>query len=188
MEEARAVSATRRLMSLNPFTNKRKKKEEEVQARYEEQQLQAMHELEQLNATPPPAISHAPDSLLNKLPQNEDKYAAENLDKFLPSGAQTDQNPPDAAAGWASRAGGTYEPPSRMRQCFSKLQSGFILGASIGGAAGFLYGTWAAIKHKHVLYLPAAIIQVGGLFGFFLACGTVIRCDELEPRPRPRTE
>ena len=59
MEEARAVSATRRLMSLNPFTNKRKKKEEEVQARYEEQQLQAMHELEQLNATPPPAISLA---------------------------------------------------------------------------------------------------------------------------------
>ena len=50
--------------------------------------------------------------------------------------------------------------------------------ASIGGAAGFLYGTWAAIKHKHVLYLPAAIIQVGGLFGFFLACGTVIRCEE----------
>lgn len=44
--------------------------------------------------------------------------------------------------------------------------------------AGFLYGTYAAIKFKHVLYLPIAVIQAGGAFGFFLACGTVIRCDE----------
>ena len=41
-----------------------------------------------------------------------------------------------------------------------------------------LPSTYAAIKFKHVLYLPIAVIQAGGAFGFFLACGTVIRCDE----------
>ena len=32
-----------------------------------------------------------------------------------------------------------------------------------------LYGTYAAIKFKHVLYLPIAVVQAGGAFGFFLA-------------------
>ena len=41
-----------------------------------------------------------------------------------------------------------------------------------------MYGTYAAVAYKHILYLPIAVIQAGGAFGFFLACGTVIRCDE----------
>lgn len=39
--------------------------------------------------------------------------------------------------------------------------------------------SFAAIKYRHVLYLPIAVMQAGGAFGFFLACGTVIRCEEL---------
>ena len=39
-------------------------------------------------------------------------------------------------------------------------------------------GTYAAISYKHVLYLPIAVVQSGGFFGIFLACGTVIRCEE----------
>ena len=59
-----------------------------------------------------------------------------------------------------------------------KLQNGFVIGASLGGAVGFMYGTYAAIAYKHVLYLPIAVVQAAGGFGFFLACGTVIRCEE----------
>lgn len=62
-----------------------------------------------------------------------------------------------------------------------------MIGGALGGAFGFLYGTFAAIKYKHVLYLPIAVLQAGGAFGFFLACGTVIRCDERRlalPEPR----
>ena len=39
-------------------------------------------------------------------------------------------------------------------------------------------GTWAAFAYKHILYLPIAVVQSGGFFGLFLACGTVIRCEE----------
>ena len=73
-----------------------------------------------------------------------------------------------------------YEPPSRAWQCAYKLQNGFMIGASLGGAVGFMYGTWAACTgvYKHILYLPIAVLQSGGFFGLFLACGTVIRCEE----------
>ena len=71
-----------------------------------------------------------------------------------------------------------YEPPSRAWQCAYKLQNGFMIGASLGGAVGFMYGTWAAVAYKHILYLPIAVLQSGGFFGLFLACGTVIRCEE----------
>jgi hypothetical protein len=104
-------------------------------------------------------------------------YADEEFDKYLPTTAKIDQ----PATEWSGQAGnyGEYgEPPSRMQQCRYKLQNGFMIGATLGGAVGFLYGTWAAFAYKHVLYLPIAVVQSGGAFGLFLACGTVIRCEE----------
>ena len=57
-----------------------------------------------------------------------------------------------------------------------------------GGAVGFAYGAFAAVKYKHVLYVPISVLQMGGAFGFFLMCGTVIRCDELPQLPPPKRE
>lgn len=111
-----------------------------------------------------------------KLPENSTDYEAENFDKYLPKAALQNQAPTE----WSGRTGAStqYEPPSRAWQCAYKLQNGFVIGASLGSAIGFLYGTWAAVAYRHILYLPIAVVQSGGAFGLFLACGTVIRCEE----------
>lgn len=116
-----------------------------------------------------------PSNFSLPMPEEEpaDRYASEDLDKYLPSSAKNGQNPT-----FTYKSAASYEPPSRARQCFAKLQTGFMIGGALGGAFGFLYGTYAAVVYKHVLYLPIAVVQAGGAFGFFLACGTVIRCDE----------
>uniref|UniRef100_A0A6V2NDU2 Reactive oxygen species modulator 1 n=1 Tax=Emiliania huxleyi TaxID=2903 RepID=A0A6V2NDU2_EMIHU len=171
-------------MSLNPFTRQREKREEKLEAKLEE--------LKAAQAAPPlsaPMADPAPASAWT--PGREVDYEAEDMNKYLPASAQVEQ----AAPTWQSRPTNYYEPPSRAWQCVSKLQSGFMIGGALGGAFGFLYGTFAAIKYKHVLYLPIAVLQAGGAFGFFLACGTVIRCEEpplaLHPpaagEERPRT-
>jgi len=160
-------------MFSNPFTEKRKKKEDEVKAKIEAHNEQVLMQQmqQQVQASP------APDMLAQFAEPDDgkaaDAYAAEDFSKYLPASAQVDQAEPVWSGG-----GATYEAPSRARQCMGKLQSGFMIGASLGGAFGFMYGAYAAIKFKHVLYLPIAVIQAGGAFGFFLACGTVIRCDE----------
>ena len=110
-----------------------------------------------------------------KIPESSTDYEAENFDKYLPKAALENQAPPTWSGGQATQQ---YEPPSRAWQCAYKLQNGFVIGASLGSAIGFLYGTWAAIAYRHVLYLPIAVVQSGGAFGLFLACGTVIRCEE----------
>ena len=77
-----------------------------------------------------------------------------------------------------------YRSPPRVRTA----GAGFSLGAALGGAVGFAYGAFAAVKYKHVLYVPISVLQMGGAFGFFLMCGTVIRCDELPQLPPPKRE
>lgn len=153
------------MSSLNPFAARREKKEKkaaEQMAQYDVShgdQAQFIGEQQQFEQSAPRVRAEA-------------SYETEDFDKYLPSGANEGRAQPN----FPERE--TYEPPSRARQCFGKLQSGFMIGAALGGAIGFLYGTYAAIKYKHVLYLPIAVVQAGGGFGFFLACGTVIRCEE----------
>ena len=156
----------------NPFASRRKKKEDQVRERIGMQQEEQLGQPQDQVMMPPPTMAQMQMMESNDGPA-QDPYAAEDFDKYLPQSAQVDQQP----AAW-SGGRATYEPPSRARQCMSKLQSGFMIGASLGGAFGFMYGTYAAIKFKHVLYLPIAVVQAGGAFGFFLACGTVIRCEE----------
>ena len=63
----------------------------------------------------------------------QDPYASEDFNKYLPQSAQVDQQTPTWDGGRS-----TYEPPTRARQCISKLQSGFMIGASLGGLASML--------------------------------------------------
>jgi hypothetical protein len=159
------------MSSLNPFAARRERKEQQMKDKMAE-----------LQAGAAPAVPNegsfieseelTDEKLASMLPQSSSGY--EDLGKFLPAAAKTEQ----PSGGWSLPGGGEYEPPSRMRQCMHKLQNGFVIGASLGGAVGFMYGTYAAIAYKHVLYLPIAVVQAAGGFGFFLACGTVIRCEE----------
>jgi len=160
------------MSSLNPFAKRREAKEAKVK-----EQMQA-YEASQLDGTGGgqfggQSFDAGSFDQQQRAPRAPDaSYDDEDFDKYLPKSAKADQAAPE----WS----GGHEPPSRARQCFGKLQSGFLIGASLGGAIGTLYGTYAAIKYKHILYLPIAIAQAGGGFGFFLACGTVIRCAEPE--------
>jgi len=161
-------------MSLNPFTRKREKKEEEMKVKIEElQQAQLERQLQQQQQYQQPSFA-LPEATSED--DSEDKYAKEEFDKYLPASAKVDQQAPSYS--YSGGGGYGYEPPSRVRQCFSKLQSGFMIGGALGGAFGTIYGTYAAVVYRHILYLPIAVVQAGGAFGFFLACGTVIRCDE----------
>jgi hypothetical protein len=162
------------MSSLNPFAARRERKEEQMKAKLEEVQRQQGGGGGR--ALQPGELSGATASSISTLQLPEQSYDTEDLDKYLPASAKVDQ----AAPTFKVPSGGNYgyEAPSRFRQCGYKLQNGFMIGASLGGAVGFLYGTWAAISYKHILYLPIAVLQSGGFFGLFLACGTVIRCEE----------
>ena len=167
------------MSSLNPFTRKREKKEEEIKTKIEQLQQHQLQQSELQSEQPKLIFTTGADE-----EEVVDRYASENFDKYLPASAQVEQAPTFSYSG-----GDVYEPPSRVWQCFSKLQSGFMIGGALGGAFGFMYGAYAAVVYKHILYLPIAVVQAGGAFGFFLACGTVIRCDEqqlLMPPPQLR--
>lgn len=162
------------MSSFNPFAARRERKEEAMKERLAELQ-QKQQQQQGLMQTGELSASTAESMGTLSLP--ETSYESEDFDKYLPASARVDQAPP-AWSGRASTAVAQYEPPSRAWQCFAKLQNGFMIGASLGGAVGFLYGSWAAVAYKHILYLPIAVLQSGGFFGLFLACGTVIRCEE----------
>ena len=159
-------------MSLNPFTKRREDKEEKLKEK-----------LTSLQGAPSPSpfgVVEEPEPISVTVPEGG-KYD-EDFSKFLPESARVDQQ--SLPAGYQPTR--SYEPPSRARQCLAKMQSGFMIGGALGGAFGTLYGTYAAVVNRHILYLPIAVVQAGAAFGFFLACGTVIRCEEaLQPLPAP---
>ena len=158
---------------MNPFAARREKKQE-----LQEYKIEQFKEKFQAQGGSQGDLSGLPSAEVDpsafKVPESSVDYEAENFDKYLPKSAQNDQSP----VTWSGGAAQQYEPPSRAWQCAYKLQNGFVIGASLGSAIGFLYGTYAAISYRHILYLPIAVLQSGGAFGLFLACGTVIRCEE----------
>jgi len=178
------------MSSLNPFAARREKKEAQIKDRLEH--MQASGELPEFAKGGSSGEMLTEEQLQAMLPPDSgSQYEQEDFGKYLPASAKVEQ----PTQQWSvPGGGGGYEGPSRTRQCMSRLQSAFMIGGSLGGAVGFMYGTYAAFAYKHVLYVPIAVLQFGGGFGFFLACGSVIRCDEpkllhasapLEPTPLP---
>mmetsp|Transcript_16235 Transcript_16235/g.47340 ORF Transcript_16235/g.47340 Transcript_16235/m.47340 type:complete len:133 (-) Transcript_16235:455-853(-) len=113
--------------------------------------------------------------------KGDDKYAVEDFSKYLPDSAKKDQ----PSQQWQFPT----QTPSRVSACFERIKTGAMLGGALGGSFGFLYGTYAAIAYRHILYVPISVVQAGFGFGLFLACGMVIRCEEPElcsgPYPGP---
>merc|ERR1740117_2102617 len=106
-------------MISNPFTDRRKKKEDDIKERYS--QMQAAQEQQQqapafgnpnvMMAAPVPAADLMLDPSDSKA-STADPYASEDFSKYLPASAQVEQSAPSWTGGQA-----TYEPPSRARQC-----------------------------------------------------------------------
>ena len=119
-------------MSLNPFTNRRKKQEEAVEEKQREQ-MQQLQQLQaqqyQMRAQQEASFAPPPSSDGFDLPKSsDDAYDISNLNQHLPASAQVDQEKPEG--GWkmpsfgSGDVYGSYEAPSRMRSCFTKLQYG----------------------------------------------------------------
>ena len=119
-------------MSLNPFTNRRKKQEEAVEEKQREQ-MQQLQQLQaqqyQMRAQQEASFAPPPSSGGFDLPKSsDDAYDISNLSQHLPASAQVDQEKPEG--GWkmpsfgSGDVYGSYEAPSRMRSCFTKLQYG----------------------------------------------------------------
>ena len=119
-------------MSLNPFTNRRKKQEEAVEEKQREQ-MQQLQQLQaqqyQMRAQQDASFAPPPSSGGFDLPKSsDDAYDISNLNQHLPASAQVDQEKP--RGGWkmpsfgSGDVYGSYEAPSRMRSCFTKLQYG----------------------------------------------------------------
>ena len=156
------------MSSLNPFSARRERKEQQLQAKLEQLQQQ------QGGAYGGELMSSG--SLAAAGGHDEVEYEKEDFDRYLP---KAESPSVDAWTPPASPSYQYYEPPSRFRQCMWKLQNGAMIGGALGSAIGFMYGTYAAIAYRHILYLPISVVSTAAGFGFFLACGTVIRCEEL---------
>jgi len=55
---------------------------------------------------------------------------------------------------------------------------GFIMGSLVGGSFGTIIGIWQAVQTRRLIVIPLSALMSGCAFGFFMACGTMIRSDE----------
>ena len=54
------------------------------------------------------------------------------------------------------------------------------MGSLVGGGFGLVMGLYTAITTKSLLAIPLSTIISGASFGFILACGSLVRNDELK--------
>lgn len=67
----------------------------------------------------------------------------------------------------------------RFEMAKAGMYQSFLMGAMVGGGFGLVFGLWNAITYKSFLVLPIAVITSGASFGFFMACGSLIRTHPL---------
>ncbi|KAM3922395.1 reactive oxygen species modulator 1 [Leptodactylus fuscus] len=65
--------------------------------------------------------------------------------------------------------------------CFDKVKMGFMMGFSVGMAAGALFGTFSCLRfgmrgRELIGGIGKTMMQSGGTFGTFMAIGMGIRC------------
>ena len=60
------------------------------------------------------------------------------------------------------------------------LKQGFLMGSMVGGGFGLVMGIYAGIQYRSLLIVPLTAITSAASFGFFMACGTLIRTHPLD--------
>ncbi|EDQ84210.1 uncharacterized protein MONBRDRAFT_30500 [Monosiga brevicollis MX1] len=84
-----------------------------------------------------------------------------------------------------------YQYTCKMTTCFDQVKGGFVVGGALGLAAGGVYGTLTCMSagyrgRKLLRGTALQMLTFGATFGFFLAVGTGIRCEEATPaQPLP---
>ena len=58
------------------------------------------------------------------------------------------------------------------------MKTSFMMGAMVGGGFGLVFGLYSAVANRSLLIIPLATISSAVSFGFFLACGSLIRMDD----------
>ena len=58
------------------------------------------------------------------------------------------------------------------------MKQSFTMGAMVGGGFGFIFGLYNAVLYKSWTMLPVTTVVSAFSFGFFLACGSIIRTDD----------
>ena len=59
----------------------------------------------------------------------------------------------------------------------NKFTQGVIMGATVGGVAGTVFGLASYAQHRKIIYVPIIALSMAVSFGFFMGVGTVIRTD-----------
>lgn len=60
----------------------------------------------------------------------------------------------------------------------SKFFSGMVMGATVGGVAGLVFGFGAYLQYRRLIYIPVVACSMAFSFGFFMGVGTVVRTDD----------
>jgi hypothetical protein len=63
----------------------------------------------------------------------------------------------------------------KLEMAKAGMYQSFLMGSMVGGGFGLVFGLYNAITYKSFLVLPIAVITSGASFGFFMACGSLIR-------------
>eukprot|EP01017_Pseudomicrothorax_dubius_P040060 TRINITY_DN6221_c0_g5_i3.p1 TRINITY_DN6221_c0_g5~~TRINITY_DN6221_c0_g5_i3.p1 ORF type:complete len:158 (-),score=28.86 TRINITY_DN6221_c0_g5_i3:107-580(-) len=72
---------------------------------------------------------------------------------------------------------------SKFHEMKGSAYQGFIMGSMIGGGFGLVFGLYNAVVYRSFLIIPVATLTSAASFGFFLACGSLIRGNDVGPAP-----
>ena len=72
---------------------------------------------------------------------------------------------------------------AHANRLFSKALNGFVSGAMVGSSIGLLFGIYYGVQNKSLLIVPLSAIISGCSFGFFAACGSMVKSQEI-PRKK----
>lgn len=60
------------------------------------------------------------------------------------------------------------------------IKQGFLMGSMVGGGFGLIMGIYAGIQYRSLVVVPLTALGSAASFGFFMACGTLIRSHQFD--------
>merc|ERR1711957_89389 len=129
-----------------------------------------------MGAAPPPSAFSAPPSSSVSADPAPSSYASADYSKYASKVYESDGT---RDSEYAASSGTMMHP--RMNRCLMTMQTGAQMGGLVGAASGVLLGAMIVVQERtprSLLQIPITMVGGGFTFGFFLACGSIIRCEE----------